>query len=77
MVESAVKPATAVNKPKKPRSPRYVPSENERVDILGERVKLGAMLNDSNLPESVKGEVARMLLMGNVQLLRRLKKAPK
>jgi hypothetical protein len=56
------------------RAPRVVLTEDQKAAVLAERIKLGRMLSDESLPDTVVKDAARILNMGSTQLLRRLQK---
>lgn len=57
------------------RAPRVSLTESQKSAIVAERIKLGDMMSNNNLPESIKDSAGKLLLLGNTQLLRRLEKS--
>lgn len=57
------------------RAPRQPMTQQQKDVIIGERIKLGRILSDEDLPDSVRGEAVKLLSLGSTQLLRRVEKA--
>lgn len=57
------------------RAPRVALTDGDKARIVAERVKLGDMMSNNNLPESIRDSASKLLLLGNTQLLRRLEKS--
>ena len=75
MADTAVRGATITEKKPRKKAVRTVLSGAEKDKVLAEKVRLGRLLSDNNLPDSVRGEASRLLSMGNVQLAKRLRKS--
>lgn len=75
MAEAIVKSGSTVTAVKKARKPRTALTETDRGRVIEERVKLAATYANNNVPDTMRGEAAKLLLLGNVQLLNRIKKA--
>ena len=57
------------------RAPRVALTDSQKEEVIAERIRLGALLTNNNLPDTVKGEAAKLLGLGTTQLLRRIQRA--
>ena len=69
--ERKVDPTTG----KEIRAPRVPLTDTQKEEVIAERIRLGALLTNDNLPDTVKGEAAKLLGLGTTQLLRRIQRA--
>jgi hypothetical protein len=69
--ERKVDPATG----KEIRAPRVSLTQADKDAVVLERIKLGAIVSDVNVPDTMKGEAGKLLLLGTTQLLRRIQKS--
>jgi hypothetical protein len=69
--ERKIDPATG----KEVRAPRVPLTQAQKDVVIAERIKLGKILSDESLPDTVVGEASKLLALGTTQLLRRIEKA--
>ena len=62
------------NTGKEIRAPRVPITPEQKEEVIAERIRLGALLTNDNLPDTVKGEAAKLLGLGTTQLLRRIQR---
>jgi hypothetical protein len=69
--EKVIDPSTG----KPVRAPRVPLTDENKEEVIAERIRLGALLTNDNLPDTVKGEAAKLLGLGTTQLLRRIQRS--
>lgn len=56
------------------RAARVPLTDADKTAVVNERIKLGAVLSNDNLPDSIRREAEKLLGLGTTQLLRRIQK---
>jgi hypothetical protein len=73
--ELATHSTTTATKSKKARSKPLKLSDAQRTNVLSERIKLAHVVGNEEMPDTMRQDAAKLLMLGNVQLHRRLTKS--